>query len=284
MSHTVRLLITTNMPLFQADQRAQSEPSQRKWTLPRPSNIPVKAFKMRPKAGGGFNYEQVNLLFTERNEARNLGFNVNGKWEISDAPHGGQELLFIMNSPYDEDTLRYMVGTANNRPRLIAIESNQLDVAYVLWARQLQGRNFRRGDTLFIYPNYRLTPQTEYVIQTEAPRINDRRAGEDQLAKINVFPNPYLGSSGRERFLRQTFVTFTNLPRKCKIRIFTLNGDLVRVIDRDNPNSSLEDWNLRNDYNIPVASGMYLVHIETEFGNKVLKLGVIMRQEREDFF
>jgi hypothetical protein len=247
-------------------------------------NIPVKAFKMRPKAGGGFNYEQVNLLFTERNEARNLGFNVNGKWEISDAPHGGQELLFIMNSPYDEDTLRYMVGTANNRPRLIAIESNQLDVAYVLWARQLQGRNFRRGDTLFIYPNYRLTPQTEYVIQTEAPRINDRRAGEDKLAKINVFPNPYLGSSGRERFLRQTFVTFTNLPRKCKIRIFTLNGDLVRVIDRDNPNSSLEDWNLRNDYNIPVASGMYLVHIETEFGNKVLKLGVIMRQEREDFF
>jgi hypothetical protein len=248
-------------------------------------NIPVKAFKMRPKAGGGFNYEQVNLLFTERNEARNLGFNVNGEWEISDAPHGGQELLFIMNSPYrDEDTLRYVVGTAPNRPRLIATESNQLDVAYVLWARQLQGRNFRRGDTLFIYPNYRLTPQTEYVIQTEAPRINDRRAGEDKLAKINVFPNPYLGSSGRERFLRQTFVTFTNLPRKCKIRIFTLNGDLVRVIDRDNPNSSLEDWNLRNDYNIPVASGMYLVHIETEFGNKVLKLGVIMRQEREDFF
>ncbi|MFQ3597687.1 MAG: T9SS type A sorting domain-containing protein [Chloroherpetonaceae bacterium] len=248
--------------------------------------IPIQAFKMRPRPGGGFNFERVNLLFTERNERSDLGFNVNGKWELSEALHGGQELLYIMNSPYreDEDTLRYIVGTANNQPRLIATQSSQLDIAYAMWIRKQANRNFRQGDTLFIYPNYRLTPQTEYVIQTEAPRFNDRRAGEDRLAKINVFPNPYLGSSGRERFLRQTFVTFSNLPQKCKIRIFTLNGDLVRVIDRDNPNSSLEDWNLRNASNIPIASGMYLVHIETEFGNKILKLGVIMRQEREDFF
>lgn len=259
--------------------------------------VPLRAYKMRPKPDGTFNYEEVNVLFTERNEQRALGFNVNGMWEPSSAPHGGQELLYIMNSPYrEEDTLRYVVGTANNQPRYIITQSNQLDIAYVLWIRQQgtpsgagalsvqQGASYRPGDTLFIYPNYRLTPQTEYVIQTEAPRFNDRRAGEEQLAKINVFPNPYLGSSGRERFLRQTFVTFSNLPQKCKIRIFTLNGDLVRVIDRDNPNSPYEDWNLRNSANIPVASGMYLVHVETEFGNKILKLGVIMRQEREDFF
>ncbi len=249
--------------------------------------IPVQAFKMRPTANGAFNFERVNVLFTERNEQRALGFNVNGAWEPSTATHGGQEMLFIMNSPYREDTtlLQYISGVAaNNQPRYIVTQSDQLDIAYVMWIAQQPNRTFRAGDTLFIYPNYRLTPQTEYVIQTEAPRVNDRRAGEDRLAKINVFPNPYLGSSGRERFLRQTFVTFTNLPQKCKIRIFTLNGDLVRVIDRDNPNSSLEDWNLRNSSNIPVASGMYLVHIETEFGNKILKLGVIMRQEREDFF
>ncbi len=248
--------------------------------------VPFQAFKMRPNAGGGFSFERVNVLFTERNEQKALGFDVNGKWEVSTATHGGQELVYVMNSPYREnqDTLRYVVGTANNQPRYIVTQSSQLDIAYALWLRQQSGRTFRAGDTLFIYPNYRLTPQTEYIVQTEGPRFNDRQAGEDRLAKINVFPNPYLGSSGRERFLRQTFVTFSNLPQKCKIRIFTLNGDLVRVIDRDNPNSSLEDWNLRNASNIPVASGMYLVHIETEFGNKILKLGVIMRQEREDFF
>lgn len=253
--------------------------------------IPIKAFKMRPRPvtsgieAAGFDFEQVNVLFTERNELKSLGFDVNGRWEPSSATHGGQELLFITNSPYDEnqDDLRYIVGAANNQPRLIAQQSNQLDIAYALWIRRQAGQDFRPGDTLYIYPNYRLTPQTEYVIETQAPRF-ERRVAEDRIAKINVYPNPYLGSSGRERFLRQTFVTFTNLPRKCKIRIFTLNGDLVRVIERDNPNSTIEDWNLRNSANIPVASGMYLVHIETEFGNKILKLGVIMRQEREDFF
>ncbi|MCS6988939.1 MAG: T9SS type A sorting domain-containing protein [Chloroherpetonaceae bacterium] len=247
--------------------------------------IPVQAFKMRPRPNGGFDYERVNLLFTERNERKDLGFNVNGKWEPSTATHGGQELLYVMNSPYqeNEDRLQYIVGATNNQPRYLVTQSNQLDIAYALWIRQQAGRGYRGGDTLFVYPNYRLTPQTEYVIETQAPRF-EQRAAEDRLARISVYPNPYLGSSGRERFLRQTFVTFTNLPRKCKIRIFTLNGDLVRVIERDNPNSSIEDWNLRNSANIPVASGMYLVHIETEFGNKILKLGVIMRQEREDFF
>lgn len=250
--------------------------------------IPVQAFKMRPRAGGGFDFERVNILFTERNESKALGFDVNGQWSPSTATHGGQELLYIMNSPYSEteNVITYISRNSptNSLPRRITLEASQLDVMYALWISKQQGRDFRPGDTLFIYPNYRLTPQTEYVIQTQAPRFNDRRAGEDRLAKINVFPNPYLASSGRERFLRQTFVTFSNLPQKCKIRIFTLNGDLVRVIDRDNPNSSLEDWNLRNASNIPVASGMYLVHVETEFGNKILKLGVIMRQEREDFF
>lgn len=248
--------------------------------------IPVRAFKIVPRGNGGFDSIRVNLLFTERNEQKSLGFNVDGRWEPSSQPHGGQEILFVTNSEYSESLdLRYVQGgTSPVQPRQIVTQSNLMDIAYALWIRKQPGRTYQRGDRMVIYPNYRLTPQTEYVIQTEAPRLNDRRAGEDRLAKINVFPNPYLGSSGRERFLRQTFVTFSNLPQKCKIRIFTLNGDLVRVINRDNPNSSLEDWNLRNDYNIPVASGMYLVHIETEFGNKVLKLGVIMRQEREDFF
>ncbi len=249
--------------------------------------IPVKAFKMRPRPDGTLAIaEQVNLLFTERNEQKELGFNVNGKWEPSASPHGGQELLYVMNSTYSEtdNIINYISRNAptNSQPRRIALESNLLDIMYTLWILGLQGKTPSPGDTLFIYPNYRLTPETEYVIQTEAPRF-DRTVAQNSLSRITVFPNPYLGSSGRERFLRQTFVTFTNLPRKCKIRIFTLNGDLVRVIDKDS-DSSLQDWNLRNSANIPVASGMYLVHIETEFGNKVLKLGVIMRQEREDFF
>lgn len=241
--------------------------------------VPFKVFEINQDGSRG---RQLNVMFTERNSPTSFGFSVNGKWDPATQPHGGQEWLVILSSTYDTSISRYKLS--GNNPFNFRTGFQTIDISYLLWASRISGTNYRAGDTLFIYPNYRLTPQTEYVIQTEAPRFNDRRAGEDRLARINVFPNPYLGSSGRERFLRQTFVTFSNLPQKCKIRIFTLNGDLVRVIDRDNPNSSLEDWNLRNASNIPVASGMYLVHVETEFGNKILKLGVIMRQEREDFF
>jgi hypothetical protein len=74
------------------------------------------------------------------------------------------------------------------------------------------------------------------------------------------------------------FVTFNNLPEdNCIIRVFSLSGQLVASIEHNN-GTPFERWYLQNDEEIPVASGMYIVHIETEFGDKILKLGVINRR------
>jgi hypothetical protein len=102
--------------------------------------------------------------------------------------------------------------------------------------------------------------------------------------KVGVFPNPYYAFNSAEtnRFAR--FVTFNNLPVKVKIRIFNLAGQLVRTLDKDDSTQFLQ-WDLNNYANFPVASGMYLAHVEMTLPadnsviSKVLKIAVIQEQE-----
>lgn len=93
---------------------------------------------------------------------------------------------------------------------------------------------------------------------------------------IKVWPNPYFGYNPEEAHMFDRQIHFTHLPEtgKCIIRIFDLAGTLVRKIVHDN-GTQFEIWDLANDKNIYVASGMYIVHIETEEGEKILKLAVI---------
>jgi hypothetical protein len=107
-------------------------------------------------------------------------------------------------------------------------------------------------------------------------------ASNDQLAKalqlINVVPNPYFAFSEYERNRLDTRVKITNLPEKCTVRIYTVNGKLVRTFKKDSPVTSI-DWDLNNWQNIPVASGVYLIHVDVpEVGEVILKFFGGMRQ------
>ena len=114
-------------------------------------------------------------------------------------------------------------------------------------------------------------------------------ASEEQLSEevkdIGVFPNPYRGFNELEDSRFDKFVRFTNLPSPEKgtttIRIFTLSGNPVKVIrhDSDSPNPNFEDWDLKNEAGTWVSSGMYLVHVNTPFGDKELRLALVMEEE-----
>jgi hypothetical protein len=105
------------------------------------------------------------------------------------------------------------------------------------------------------------------------------------LNKINVFPNPYyaLNAAETNRFVR--FVTFNFLPEKATIRIFNVAGQLVRILEKNDTSQFLR-WDLNNQSNFPVASGMYIAHIDMpETGaTKVLKVAVIQEQEVLEVF
>jgi hypothetical protein len=105
-----------------------------------------------------------------------------------------------------------------------------------------------------------------------------KEALNDALKLINVVPNPYYAFSEYERNRLDTRVKITNLPEKCTVRIYTVNGKLIRTFKKDGPETSI-DWDLNNSKGIPVAGGVYLIHVEVpEIGETIIKFFGGMRQ------
>jgi hypothetical protein len=108
---------------------------------------------------------------------------------------------------------------------------------------------------------------------------------------VNIFPNPYFGQNSAEINPVERFMTLTHLPDGAIIRIFTLAGDVVKTIDdatraeQGTLGTGTARWDLRNQSDVPVASGMYLMHVDMgTLGTKILKAAVFVPEERLDKF
>ena len=108
-----------------------------------------------------------------------------------------------------------------------------------------------------------------------------KAATDDWPDPPRVYPNPYRGQAVWEGYgSRERMIWFTNLPSKAEIRIFTLAGDLVDVIQHDeatyagadiqnidenkNPRFSGGEhaWDLITQHDQAVATGLYLFTVE----------------------
>jgi hypothetical protein len=106
--------------------------------------------------------------------------------------------------------------------------------------------------------------------------------------KVTVFPNPYkisslwdgLGEDGIQE--RSRILYFANLPEKCAIKIYTVAGDLVDIIDHDGLtyngsdinwfkqyagednvfSGGIHGWDLVTKSDQAVATGLYLYTVE----------------------
>jgi len=106
----------------------------------------------------------------------------------------------------------------------------------------------------------------------------DQATQQARLDEIGIVPNPYKGASNYEVSQFVDEVRFTNLPDVATIRVFTLNGTLIKTIEKNSPGVATISWNLATDTNLPIASGMYIIHVETPVGEKVLKFGVVKKR------
>jgi|SaaInl4_150m_RNA_FD_contig_111_32742_length_9015_multi_5_in_0_out_0_2 hypothetical protein len=114
------------------------------------------------------------------------------------------------------------------------------------------------------------------------------------LSKIMVVPNPYMASSALDLSPSQRRLEFVNLPARCTIRIYSLGGHLVNVLNHIGANrhgwgdysdydrldasggprefvgwdnhGGTEAWNLQNRFGQTVASGLYFYHVTDERG------------------
>jgi hypothetical protein len=112
--------------------------------------------------------------------------------------------------------------------------------------------------------------------------------------KVSVYPNPYrtdgnyksIGFEGhssedqnkeKDRIRK---VHFMNLPNKCTIRIFSIDGDLVKEINhdmpKDAPTSAHDSWDLITKNTQAAVSGIYYWSVESDKGSQIGKLVLIM--------
>lgn len=100
----------------------------------------------------------------------------------------------------------------------------------------------------------------------------------EALKMINVVPNPYYAFSTYETTRLDTRVKITNLPDQCIVKIYNVSGKLIRSFKKDSPVTSI-DWDLKNNRGIPIASGVYLIHVEVEgVGERIVKFFGGIRQ------
>ncbi|GAB5418356.1 MAG: hypothetical protein Crog4KO_15400 [Crocinitomicaceae bacterium] len=114
-------------------------------------------------------------------------------------------------------------------------------------------------------------PMYSWNMSTVATELGSRDRLAEALDLINVVPNPYYAYSEYERNRLDTRVKITNLPERCTVKIYSVNGKLVRTFKKDSPITSV-DWDLNNWQGIPVAGGVYLIHVDVpDVGERIVK-------------
>lgn len=224
---------------------------------------------------------QVNCAFLEFTDGAQ-----DNKWEPTADSLGGKEVLYIFNSDYNATpTTPY---TTSN----LYLQMTVLDVMYV-WAPKLKnaGASFRNGDVFTIYPYTVTRPELAagtplyYDIDTKAPQIGSTNIARENnaLQDVKVVPNPYYGFNSLESSTSGRFVTFRNLPSEITIKIYSLNGDLIRTLYKKDNNSTMR-WNMNNQDDVPIASGIYIALLDAPgIGTRSIKLAVFTPEERIDF-
>ncbi|MEI7812600.1 MAG: hypothetical protein WCJ01_09260 [Ignavibacteria bacterium] len=144
---------------------------------------------------------------------------------------------------------------------------------------------WRASDQFGLYTNHINVTTDVFKFTSKTVTKSDDLAKTDVDA-VNVFPNPYYAVNSQELNKYQRFVTFNHLPINAKLRVFNLAGQLVRTIDKDPAGGQFCKWDLNTDSGLPVASGLYIVHIDMpDLGKtKILKVAVIQEQQILDRF
>ena len=121
-------------------------------------------------------------------------------------------------------------------------------------------------------------PMYSFTTKNIAPTTKEVSTHASILDKINIVPNPYYGFSAYESSALETYVKITNLPEKCDISIFTVSGTLVKRISKGDAETTFVTWDLKNDAAIPIAGGIYIIHINApNIGERTLKFFCAMR-------
>lgn len=225
---------------------------------------------------------------------------------------GGQHTVYVTRRPYDGC---FEIWDRLRRPGVQGLPTTVL--REVTWTSipVLQPETFMRSFSEGLIPNdltvklrvdrsyarakateiNATLPAYEWVIEGREAAPVQEAGYPELLAAIDVVPNPYYGLSYYENNEFATTVKITNLPAVATVSIYTLDGKFIRRFNRNEMGMSTAgrtnaaigttqiipnlEWDLKNDKGIPVASGIYLIHVEVPgVGSRTLKWFGVQRQ------
>jgi len=204
----------------------------------------------------------------------------------------GEEIKFGFVEGTDAASRQHH-GYFSAKDRIIFTETLPNDSTIITWSLlnnsvedttfiKNYGRRLGRGDTLSLIPDYPFNSNSTYRFTTRGHKI-DLQLAKTGLDNIRVVPNPYVVSVPWEpknpytsgRGPRQ--IHFNNLPQKCTIRIYSIDGSLVRKLEHESPmTSGYLAWDLLSSDNMEISYGVYIYHIDAPgIGEKVGRIIII---------
>jgi len=256
-------------------------------------------------------------------------------FEFTNYRMGGEQFVYVMDSRYDEGEEYQRLLSANVGEEITfggttETYDNFDDVfkgpikyvydqaMYVATTRLQEGARFLSMEEGLVPAAAKVSIRMKRPYEetsTDEPLIYEfdmgpyaATTGVDSVAisaldAIRVVPNPYYAFSSYENSKLDNRVKITNLPSRAIVRIFTLDGTLIRKLELDNQDTDTSlsskfndsdlgttenalEWDLKNHKNIPIASGMYIIHIEApELGEeRTLKWFGVVRPVDLDTF
>jgi len=235
------------------------------------------------------NNRRLNVCFVEMdgmpslNDPNNL-IPANNLWDMGwhempgdtgFADVGAREYLFIMASDYDTS------GVYNDNNWGPAA-----DVLYAIWPGKRGSHPYLEGQwDMQIFASNVNSVYDVFTFTAPAAAEPVTAYLKEDLKKINVVPNPYYGYHSGEMNIFERWVQFTNLPEKVTIRIFDLAGNQIRKLEKNDPSTTFLRWDLKNEYELPVASSIYVYLVDVPgVGEKVGKLAIFAPNERLDTY
>ncbi len=138
------------------------------------------------------------------------------------------------------------------------------------------------GDKAYIAIDMPFRSRDVFDVTTMPARIEEDLA-KSELGRIAVVPNPYCAAAEWEqkRLLAsgrgERKIYFIHLPKRATIRIYTISGELVKVLEHDSYiDDGDESWDLISKDGLDIAPGVYIFHVDAkELGEKIGRFAII---------
>ncbi|MFH1525932.1 MAG: hypothetical protein ABIG69_04645 [Bacteroidota bacterium] len=236
-----------------------------------PSVAPFNVVNMSEVDASG-KLKKGNLLIDESN-AKVPG---NGRWNWGEPlllrPTGaaGATVSYYVNFSWKKDSLAI-------KEIVIDDTTTVLDTTIIKFPRVYP----KNGDIFHVRTSKPFETGDKYELETKAVKFNPT-AAKSNLDKISVVPNPYVaygaseqpGRTAEKRGDRE--LQFRNLPPECSIRIYTLTGELVQKIEK-NDMSSIASWDLLSFEGQRIAYGVYIYHVNAPGVGEVIKRFAVIK-------